>query len=119
MGKATELTYERYTELGGTLAEGAFEASVGAASAFVADEIWPHGPADAAEREAVERAVAACVDCDAAWGGDGWAGPASFSIGSFSASGSQGAASADYAADMAAAARRQLVGTSLLLKVVR
>lgn len=114
------MSFKRYQELGGSLPESDFRASIAAATAAVKDEIWPHEPKDKAEEEAVERAIAACVECDAAWGGtSGASGPASFSIGSFSMSGSSGSASTDYAADMRSAARRYLVGTSLLSKVVR
>lgn len=111
------VTYSTYSEHGGKLEEGAFEASLRAAVSAVRDIIGYNEPQDDDDVVAYIRAVCAAVDVDAAYGASGGIGEGlgSFTLGSFSATmaSAQGSAS-PYDTDMRRAIRRELVGSGLL-----
>lgn len=109
------VTYSIYTEHGGKLEEGAFEASLRAAVAAVRDIIGYNEPLDTEDEAAYTRAVCAAVEVDNAYGASGGIGEglASFTLGSFSVSASDGESSS-YEQDMTRAIKRELVGSGLL-----
>lgn len=111
-----EVTYKRYQELGGTLGEDAFKASIRAAVASVRYAIGFNVP-DETNLEAYERAVCAAVDVDHFYGASGGIGEKvdSVKIGSFSISGGGGSLSS-YDADMRRIIRQELTGSGLLFQ---
>lgn len=112
------VTYSTYSEHGGKLEEGAFEASLRAAVSAVRDIIGFNEPQDTGDEDAYIRAVCAAVDVDAAYGASGGIGEGlgSFTLGSFSASQGQ---TSSYDIDMTRAIRRELIGSGLLYAGVR
>lgn len=113
---ATELTYWRYLDLGGSASEEAFRESLPWASRHVAAVCWPNEPASDTEG-AWLAAVAAAIDVDAEWGGTHGAGDSgSLSIGGFSTSGGSGGES--FADELSHAVSDALAGTGLLCRVV-
>lgn len=115
-----EVTYQRYQELGGTLGEDAFNASLRAGMASVRQIIGFNVPDDT-NMEAYERAVCAAVNVDAAYGASGGIGEAvaSVTLGKFSASFSDNGTASPYQVDMRRAVHRELVGSSLLYQGLR
>lgn len=112
------VTYARYAELGGTLAEDAFKASSAAAVASVREVIGFNEPRDDADTLAYERAVCAAVEVDQRYGASGGVGEslASVTLGKFSATLAGGASGSEspYHADMRRAITRELTGSTLL-----
>lgn len=108
------VAYTDYESYGGGLPEESFKASLRAARASVREVIGFNEPQDAAEEEAYRNAVCAAVDVDAAYGASGGIGErmANLSIGSFSASSSEGVSAYDM--DMRRRIVQELAGTSLL-----
>lgn len=109
------VTYEQYTEQGGTLPRDVFTASLGAAVRAVREVIGFNAPQDVEDIEAYERAVCAAVDVDNAYGASGGIGErvASVTLGKFSATSAANGES-PYDADMTRAIMRELSGSSLL-----
>lgn len=112
------LTYERYTQLGGTLPEDGFKASLRAAQAAVREAVGFNEPEGPEQTEAYERAVAAAVDVDAYYGASGGVGEAaaSMTLGKFSISGLSDGGTSAYDLDMRRAIRRELSGSGLLFQ---
>lgn len=111
-----ELTYERYSQLGGKLDLEDFDASRRAAHAAVRYVVGFNKPEGPEQTEAYERAVAAAVDVDAYYGASGGVGEAAASttLGKFSISGLSDSGTSAYDLDMRRAIRRELSGTGLL-----
>ncbi len=109
------VTYEHYTDMGGTLSQEAFTASLGAAVRAVREVMGFNSPKDAEDAEAYSRAVCAAVDVDSAYGASGGIGErvASVTLGKFSAASATNGES-PYDADMTRAIMRELSGSSLL-----
>lgn len=110
------VTYELYTQQGGTLDGDAFEASLRAAVSAVRDVIGYNTPQGEDDEAAYIRAVCAAVDVDDAYGASGGIGEtvASVTLGRFSASMGATGSGSSYEADIRRAVRRELVGSSLL-----
>ncbi|WP_307739348.1 hypothetical protein [uncultured Parolsenella sp.] len=114
---APEVTYEDMTKaFGMAVSRESFGSLLPHAEALVRDLTWPNEPEGELQAGAWVRAVCSAVLADSETGGTHGAGDGGFTIGKFSVSGGSGGS--DAAGAIRAAARRQLVGTGLLARVV-